>query len=182
MDELVDLLDSYGSKTGKTAMKSVAHRDGLFHAAIHVWFYTKDGHLLLQQRTKNKDTFPLLWDVSVAGHIGAGEDILESAIREVQEEIGLKIHHEDLKKIGVFRSVQKHNQFLTDCEFHHTFVCELKIPLASLKKQESEVENLALIPISKFSKSLRNPNEGRKFVPHDMEYYETIISEITRVL
>ena len=81
MDELIDILDSNGDFTGKTAMKSEAHKNGWFHATVHIWFYTTDGKILLQQRGKHKETHPLLWDVSVAGHVGAGEAIETSAIR-----------------------------------------------------------------------------------------------------
>ncbi|MEX0314176.1 MAG: hydrolase, partial [Allomuricauda sp.] len=71
MDELVDILDDNGNPTGRTCLKSEAHRKGLFHPTIHVWFYTSEGQILFQKRADNKDTFPSLWDVSVAGHIGA---------------------------------------------------------------------------------------------------------------
>ncbi len=58
MDELLDILDTDGNPTGTTAMKSKAHRIGLFHATVHIWFYTSEGELLLQQRGKNKGTHP----------------------------------------------------------------------------------------------------------------------------
>ena len=61
MDELVDILDAAGNYTGKIAMKSEAHRNGLFHPTVHVWFYTKNGQILIQQRAENKETHPLLW-------------------------------------------------------------------------------------------------------------------------
>ncbi|WP_337251707.1 NUDIX hydrolase [Maribacter halichondriae] len=138
MDELVDILDAEGNYTGKTVMKSEAHRKGLFHPTIHVWFYTKTAKVLIQLRAKNKDTHPLLWDVSVAGHIAAGETIETSAVREIQEEIGLDISPEDLNKIGVFKSVQEHSDTLVDCEFHHTYLCELKVPLKVLKDRKAK--------------------------------------------
>ncbi|MEP3384912.1 MAG: NUDIX domain-containing protein, partial [Flavobacteriaceae bacterium] len=100
MDELIDILDENGNHVGKTCLKSEAHLKGLFHPTVHIWFYTKDGGILFQKRGKDKKTFPLLWDVSVAGHIGAGEPIIEAAIREVEEEIGLKVLASDLDKIG----------------------------------------------------------------------------------
>jgi isopentenyldiphosphate isomerase len=133
MDELVDILDNTGNLTGQSAMKSEAHRKGLFHPTVHIWFYTGSGKVLLQQRGKHKDTHPLLWDVSVAGHVGAGEDIKSAAVREVKEEIGVSVNENDLEKIGVFKSVHQHSESLIDREFHHTFLCELKTPLASLK-------------------------------------------------
>lgn len=180
MDELVDILDSKGNFTGETAMKSHAHLMGLFHSTVHVWLYTKEGKVLIQQRGKDKDTHPLLWDVSVAGHIGAGEDIELSAVREVEEEIGLKIDKEDLKKIGIFKSIQKHRKDLVDCEFHHTFLCELRAPLNSLQKQESEVEELQLIPLFQLAEETWGMATTKKYVPHSLDYFKTVIMEIKK--
>lgn len=178
MDELIDILDSKGNFTGKTKLKSHAHSMGLFHATVHIWFYTINEKILLQQRGKNKDTHPLLWDVSVAGHVAEGEEIELSAIREVEEEIGITITKDNLEKIGVFKSVKKHSDNLIDCEFHHTFLCELKIPLEELHKQQSEVEALDLISLLKFSEETWGMANTQKYVPHGVTYYSTIIKAI----
>lgn len=179
MDELIDILDVNGNFTGQTAMKSEAHLRGLFHATVHIWFYTSDGKLLIQQRAKNKDTHPLLWDVSVAGHIGADENMELSAVREIEEEIGLSILESNLQKIGIFKSVYKHSENLIDCEFHHTYLCELKVPLKSLKKQKSEVEAIDLITLIQFSEEILNMGQLNKYVPHKRSYYKTIITAVT---
>ena len=89
MDELIDILDDQGNLTGRNCLKSIAHIEGLNHATVHIWFYTPEGNILLQQRAATKKIYPLLWDVSVAGHVNAGESLLAAAIREVKEEIGL---------------------------------------------------------------------------------------------
>ncbi len=180
MDELLDILDANGHYTGKTAMKSVAHKNGWFHPTVHIWFYTTDGKVLLQQRGKNKDTHPLLWDVSVAGHIGAGETPELGAVREIKEEIGLTVSPADLEKIGVFKYVQKHNDNLIDCEYHHTFLAELKVPLKSLKKQESEVDALALVSLRKFAEETWGMANLQNYVPYEPSYYQTIVSHIQK--
>ena len=100
MDELIDILTHDGKPTGKTALKSEAHKNGWFHATVHIWLFTKDEKIVLQKRALTKKVFPGLWDISVAGHIAAGEDILMAAKREVFEEIGLNIQKEALIKIG----------------------------------------------------------------------------------
>ncbi len=178
MDELIDILDADGNMTNTTAMKSEAHKNGWFHQTVHIWFYTSDGNILVQQRGKDKDVYPLLWDVSVAGHIGAGENIITSALREVQEEIGLTILPSDLEKIGIFKSVKKHSELLKDYEFHHTFITKLKLPFSALQKQVSEVEALKLESIKKFSKSVMDTSKYN-YVPHDISYYKIILKEIS---
>lgn len=182
MDELVDILDEYGNRTGDSMMKSEAHRKGLFHATVHVWFYTSDGKILLQQRGRNKKSFPLLWDVSVAGHVSAGEDNETSALREIKEEVGLEVSSKDLEKISVFKSVQKHSGDFVDAEFHHTYVCKLNVPLKMLKKQESEVEALELVPLLKFAEETWGMANSSKYVPHGTDYYKAIVKEIKKRL
>lgn len=181
MDELIDILDSEGNLTGQTAMKSEAHIKGLFHQTVHIWFYTSDGKVLLQQRGKNKDTHPLLWDVSVAGHIGVGEEVETAAIREVEEEIGLIITKRDLMKIGFFPSFFKHHEDFIDNEFHHTFLCELKSSFDDLKKQESEVEALTLVSTGQFEEELNDEKRSKKYVPHPKDYYMRVINEIEKL-
>ncbi len=178
MDELIDILDDEGKPTGRTALKSEAHRNGWFHPTVHIWCYTTTGKVLIQQRGRNKTTHPLLWDVSVAGHVGAGEDIKTSALREIAEEIGLEIKKQDLKKIGVFKAVHRHSATLTDCEFHHTFLCELKVPITALKRQKSEVADLALIPLIQLAEETFGLAKPDKYVPHDTAYYQQVIKAI----
>ncbi|MEL6918842.1 MAG: NUDIX domain-containing protein, partial [Bacteroidota bacterium] len=168
--------------TGRTALKSEAHQKGFFHPTVHVWCYTDNGKILLQQRGKSKSTFPLLWDVSVAGHVGAGEHITMAALREVEEEIGLSISENDLQKIGVFKSIQKHGDTLIDSEFHHTFLYELQVPFESLKKQDSEVAALTLVPLTQFAEEIWGLASAQKYVPHDRQYYTSIIKAIQKKL
>ncbi|NNE76633.1 MAG: hydrolase, partial [Pricia sp.] len=68
------------------------------------------------------------------------------------------------------------------CEFHHTFLCELKVPLSSLRKQESEVEDLTLISLLKFSEETWGMANLQKYVPHNVEYYKTVIKAIKKRL
>ena len=164
--------------TGQTIPKSEAHANGLFHPTVHIWFYTVQGKILLQQRGRDKDTHPLLWDVSVAGHISSGEAYVQAAIREVKEEIGLDITPEDLEKIGVFKSVHHHGDTLIDCEFNHTYLSELKVPPEDLTKQESEVEALALIPLIQFAEEVWGMANTSKYVPHEPVYYKAVIEMI----
>ncbi|RDY62025.1 NUDIX domain-containing protein [Flagellimonas nanhaiensis] len=182
MDELVDILDENGKPTGEFCLKSEAHRKGLFHPTVHVWFYTEQGEILIQQRGKDKATHPLLWDVSVAGHVSSGEKIETAAVREVEEEIGLDITEDDLERIGTFKEIHKISNNFTDAEFHHVFLSELHVPLHDLTKQESEVEALGLIAVRQFAEETLDLVYSAKYVPHGTDYYKSIIQEIKKRL
>lgn len=181
-DEFVDILDEFGAPTGEVKLKSEAHSKGLFHPTVHIWFYTQKSELLFQKRAISKKTFPGLWDVSVAGHISAGEKIIDSAIREIKEEIGLDILVENLEKIGIHKCIQRHNEHLTDCEFHHIFICELTKPLKSLKLQETEVDDIKLVPIEYFEQLLSNKHLSKDYVLLDNKYYDIVLNSIKKRL
>ncbi len=179
MDELIDILTPEGKSTGKTALKSEAHKKGWFHATAHIWFFTSDEKILLQKRALTKKVFPGIWDISVAGHIGAGEEILEGAKREVFEEIGLILEDKDFIKIGTRIHQVNHENGIQDNEHHHVFIAELKTPISELTMQPEEVAGLELwdLKVLKETKNLENV-----LLPRFHEYYVTVYNKIISYL
>lgn len=179
-EEFIDIVTQDGKPTGKSTLKSEIHRQGFYHNTAHIWFYTNEGQILLAQRSAKKPICPLLWDVSVAGHVDAGETIEEAAIREIQEEIGLTISESDLHKIGVFPCFQSYDNGIVDNEFHHTYLAELKVPLKQLKPQPEEVEALELVTIETYKSLLANSETNSYFVASNREYYEVVLEGILK--
>lgn len=178
MDELIEIWDASGEPTGQTALKSEAHKRGWFHPTVHIWFYTGSGKVLLQKRSPEKDTFPGLWDVSVAGHIRAGETALEAAEREIQEEIGLHTERRDLHFLGRFKSEQTHPGGIMDREFHHCYLSELKVAPERLQPQAGEVSKLELRTLLQFAEEVWGLANPGRYVPHRREYYAAVIKGI----
>lgn len=178
MDEIIDILSPDGKTTGITALKSEAHKNGWHHATVHVWFYTKGKKILLQKRAKVKKVFPNLWDVSVAGHIGAGESIKNAAIREVKEEIGLDINEFDLIKIGLRKDEIVHSNGILDNEFKHLFLCKLHKEVSQLTQQKGEVDDLQLFDLSILKNAKRH---GNFMVPNFKHYYDFIYDKIKAI-
>jgi len=81
-----------------TERRGVVHEKGLRHRSVHVLVFNGAGELLVQQRSSSKDSYPLFWDVSVGGHVGAGETYRQAAEREIVEEIGIGGDLEFLRK------------------------------------------------------------------------------------
>ena len=178
MDEYIDIVTKSGKPTGEKALKSYIHKNGLLHNTAHIWLYTKQGDILLQQRSKTKLIYPLLWDVSVAGHIEAGETITAGALREIKEEIGLNLKENHLTKVGVFESFKNYGNGCTDNEFHHTFTAVLTVDVDDLKPQAEEVEDLKLVTIAEFETLLQNSEHNGYFVATNDAYYLKILQSI----
>jgi isopentenyldiphosphate isomerase len=179
MDEYIDIITSKGEPTGKTALKSEAHKHGWYHNTIHVWLFTKKGEILLQQRSHKKTIHPLLWDVSAAGHIDAGETFIEAAIRETKEEIGLQLQPKDLTKIGVeLHETSYDDGNIQDNEFHQVYIAELNVGLSDLTPQEDEVEALKLVSFSEFESLLNNSATNHHFITTNASYYKFVLKTI----
>jgi len=178
LKELLDIWDASGKPTGQVLEKSIAHQKGLFHPTVHVWFYTSTPSVLLQKRGANKETFPNLWDVSVAGHVSSGESILDGALREIKEEIGLQLKLDDLLLIDVRKNINQFSNGIIDCEFQHVFLSELKTGVKDLVIQKEEVDDVRLFSFEEMEICMQQKHSEFKIVPADMSYYKFVIDKV----
>ena len=146
--ETIDVLRADGAPSGVVKTKPDVHRDGDWHRSVHVWIVARDGRVLIQQRSLRKENHPGLWDVSAAGHVSAGESPVESAVREVEEELGLRIEPRELQHVATIRESHVLNEGrYIDNEFHEVFIVRRDVDPASLKLQETEVDAVAMVTI-----------------------------------
>jgi isopentenyl-diphosphate delta-isomerase type 1 len=88
-EETLEIVDENGNTIG-TALRSEIHGNpSLLHKVVHILVFNEKGELLLQKRSMKKDVAPGKWDTSVGGHVPNGEELLEAAKREMQEELGV---------------------------------------------------------------------------------------------
>ena len=138
----MDVLDEFARPTGEVAWKSEAHRRGLWHRCFHCWISGVDAgvpYLLVQRRDATKDTWPGYLDVTAAGHLQSGEEVLEGGLREVEEELGLKVEPRRLIPLGT-RRIEQEIPGGCDREFHEVFLLFDPTPPEDLRLQEGEVE------------------------------------------
>lgn len=147
--ELFDILNEDGSKTGIVKERGVAHREGALHGTVHIWIVRKNDKsgydVLLQKRSANKDSHPGCYDISSAGHISAGDERMESALRELWEELGLSVQPEHLESFGTthvkFEKTFYGKRF-RDNEISSDFVYRQPVDIDKLSLQESEVSEV----------------------------------------
>lgn len=145
--ELFDILDEKGNKRGIVKERGVAHREGSLHGTAHIWIVRKNNKsgcdILLQKRSSVKDSNPGCYDISSAGHIGAGEEILPTALRELEEELGIRASEAQLHYIGRHRGSFEavfYDKPFRDNEMSWVYMYDAPVTADSLSLQASEVE------------------------------------------
>ena len=104
--------------------RSEVHRLGLLHRAVHVLVFNSRGEIFLQKRSMSKDKSPGLGDSSASGHVDSGEGYDACAVRELNEEIGLRLNAPPLRLFKTGAGPQ------TDQEFVWVYRCEAEGPFA----------------------------------------------------
>ncbi|CAH9142453.1 unnamed protein product [Cuscuta epithymum] len=168
--EYLDVLTKAGEKTGISKPRGDVHREGDYHRAVHVWIYAESTQeLLVQCRADSKDSWPGQWDISSAGHISAGDSSLVSAVRELQEELGITLPKDAFELIFVFlqECVINDGTYINN-EYNDVYLVTMidPIPLDAFTLQESEVSAVKYISYQEYRSLLAN--EDPHYVPYDV--------------
>jgi len=160
--EMFDVIDMDGNKTGAIKERGVVHREGALHATSHIWIAReneKSGYdILLQKRSTCKDSHPGCYDISSAGHIGAGDEALESALRELEEELGIKAKSEELLEFGVqYKNYEGefYGKPFRDNQRSILYLYKEPINMEELVLQESEIESVIWIDYQEALEAIR---------------------------
>jgi isopentenyl-diphosphate Delta-isomerase len=87
-EEYLDVVDENNRVIGREA-RSVIHRTGLWHRGVHIFLFTPDRKLLVQERSLQQLS-PNMLDCSVSEHLKTGEDYPDAAKRGLREELGIE--------------------------------------------------------------------------------------------
>lgn len=203
-EERLDIFDESGRYIG-TETRSEVHRRGLWHQTFHCWIYRVAGEqieLLFQKRHPQKDTCPDLLDITSAGHLLASEQP-EDGVRELEEELGLRVSFEELHAIGVIKDVTM-APGIVDKEMCHVFAYACGQPLRAYRIQPEEVTGLLWVKLAEVDKlfagetptiaatGFLSGEDGTAFdvhlevgqaafVPHEGHYYRQVFDAIRRL-
>lgn len=87
--ELWDIYDKNRELTGKTRQRREKFEENEYHLSVQVWIINSNKELLISKRAPNK-LFPNMWECT-GGAVITGENSLQGALREVEEELGIKL-------------------------------------------------------------------------------------------
>ena len=88
-NEIVAIVDAQNNVIG-AAPRWEMRANRLIHRSTYILVFNPEGALYVQKRTMTKDVFPGYYDPATGGVVLAGESYEESAIRELEEEMGIR--------------------------------------------------------------------------------------------
>lgn len=154
MEEIV-LVDKDNHVLG-TAPKLASHNKNTpLHRAFSLFLFNSQGELLLQQRSRKKKTWPLIWSNSVCGHPMLNEKNEDAVKRRLKFELGI-----DLKEVY---------EILPDFSYKAEMngiveneLCPVFVGFTDLKPiiNKDEIENIRWIKWPNFLKEIKQ-NPGK---------------------
>ncbi|HTH82891.1 MAG TPA: isopentenyl-diphosphate Delta-isomerase [Mucilaginibacter sp.] len=123
---VVVLVDELDNEIG-TMEKMAAHLSPNLHRAFSVFIFNTDGAMLLQQRADGKYHSSGLWTNACCSHPAPGEDVRQSAMKRLQEEMGFTVNIQE-----AFSFIYQANltNGLVEYEYDHVFVGTYNGPVA----------------------------------------------------
>jgi len=96
--ELCDVVDKFGNRTERIVERGTRLNPGEYYLVVHVWIKDEVNNYLIQQRALHLESDPGVWCITV-GYITSGEESIDSALREVKEELGIQLTQKHLNRI-----------------------------------------------------------------------------------
>lgn len=167
--ELIEIVDENGNFTGEIIERKEAHDRNLLHNEIAVFIVNSSNQILLQKRSANKRFNPNKWGLC-AGHVAVHESLKSAAIRELEEEIGIKFSEKELISFADREILRK------DTNSHITYFYYLKCNLleSDFIIQEEELSAVKWFDIDKIINLVKNNDTSTTITPERLIYLEIL--------
>ncbi len=167
MEEMLDIYTRDGKYLGiKTRKECHQPNPGFYHKPAWTWIYNEKNEILVQKRAMCKKNYPGYWDMPCAGHIEAGESIVNGVIREAKEEIGVDISEKDCKL--EFEFIEDHAW-----EIGQVFFIKINKKIDEFVLQKEEVEMVKWLNLNDFKELLYSD----KWVDYDKKYKDMVVEK-----
>lgn len=130
-------------------------------------------HVIVQRRSKNKDYCPGKLDPTPGGVVGHNETYRENAIREMEEELGIKVD-DSLKRLFTFKYQDDHVKVWGDF-----YECIYTGTMAELRLQPEEVDSVHRFSLAQLQDMLeREPEQIMPDSRHALRLYFQRIQDL----
>ena len=167
-EEILEIFDEDNQSLGIFKTRSEVHKDFLFwHRVVTIWIINDKGEILCQkQNYKKMESASVLdkWIPNFGGHINKGEEFLETAKRELEEEIGLQINDKDLEFLEIRKSKSFHKHFVV------AYILKWNGNLEDLKFNDDEITDAKWFSYEDIKKMREEEKLGTTISEKIMEY------------
>jgi len=170
--EYLDIVDENNNLTGETAEREPIHTGGIWHREVVVWVMNERGDILVQKRAANKKQSPNKWGIC-AGHVDAGEAIEAAALRELEEELGVKATINDLEFMFIAKEQEEHPNGIKNHVFYHNYFMKTSQKAEDYKIETEELSEVKYITFEELEKVIKTQN---------MDFTFSKFSQATKVL
>lgn len=151
MAEYIDIYDANMSPVAPFKMERKEVVKTLhWHHTFDCWVIRrdgKDGKILLQLRSATKANNPNTLDISAAGNLQSGERHDVEGVREIEEELGIKVDPKELLYLGMIKEATDRPGYHSR-NFCHTYFYETPHSITDYRPQVEEVDGLFEIGIA----------------------------------
>jgi len=175
----VVLVDVNDTELG-TADKIQAHEKGLLHRAFSIFVVREINgvkQILLQQRALTKYHCAGLWSNTCCSHPQSGENLKQSAINRLNEELGFTVN--SLTWVDSHCYKAKLSNDLIEHEFDHLFVKQLskqELKTLQIRPNPAEVHATDWLSIKQIELELKNT--ANKFTPWFKDTFYKILKKL----
>lgn len=169
-EEMLDTFDINGKFLGAQT-RSFCHSEnpGVYHKPVWIWIVNNNNEILVQKRALTKKKGPGKWDMPSAGHIDAGESVIEGCIRETSEELGIVAKPSDFVFLKEFVNQR-------GWELVQVYLLKSDVRIEDMKLQSEEVEEVRWLKYEDFVKLLYSD----KFCNHEKSYKDWVCEELKK--
>lgn len=162
--EFVEMFDNKRNLLGKT-VERYTHIPGEYSQGSHVWIMNSKGELLIQKRSKEKRLYPNLWSIT-SGGTDSGETTLDTAYREVKEELGINLKPEELE---LMMSYKRNHDFVD------VYLARKDVKLEEITMQKEEVSDVKWVSKEELEELIKE-NQTPKSLQIYFEFLKNLIN------
>lgn len=145
--DVVDIYDENKNKTGKVKTRHIdVIEPGEFIIGVQAIIINSKKQILISQRSGLKEKLPLKWECN-GGALLSGEDVIDGLIREIYEELGIKLKREE----AIFLKSDKNTH-----SFKESYLFIKDISIKEIKFSDGEAVAAKWVDIDEFMEMYNN--------------------------
>lgn len=169
--EIFDAFDENGKALGYDLVRGESIPIGVYHKIVQIYTVDEKNRILITQRHPLKH-FGYYWEIT-AGSVIKGEDELSAAIRELEEETGIKVLKENLSLI---------KSYLGQSSIWFSYIHKVDMTNQSVRLAENETIDYRFISMDEFNHMIQTKQFPRPTLEYFKLYKDNFYQKYTSLL